>query len=109
MGQMLETRRRMIRSRGHRVVLRKLVPNADPADVQLVAFDRAYRPEEIQGAVKPGDRRVEILNDELAAAGWGAPSHPQKVIDGGRTATIGGAWPVREGETIIGWSLWVTG
>jgi hypothetical protein len=108
MGQMLETRRRMIRSRGHLMTLRKLVPNSQPIDVQLMGFARAYRPEEIQGAVKQGDQRVEILNDELEAAGFGAPAHPQKLIDGG-TMTLGGAWPVREGAAVIGWSLWVTG
>lgn len=108
-GPHLETRRRVLASRGWAMILRRLVPNADPVDVALLGFARAYRPEEIQGAVKQGDLRVEILNDELSEAGWGAPAHPQKLIDGGRTRTVGSAWPVKEGEAVIGWSLWVTG
>jgi hypothetical protein len=110
MGQMLETRRRMIRTRGRAMRLIRRATNGVPQQaVDLIGFPRLYRPGEIEGSIQQGDQQVEVLNDEIAAAGFGAPSTGQKLLLDGREATIQGSRPVYEGAAVIGHSLWVRG
>ncbi|WP_075800251.1 hypothetical protein [Roseomonas gilardii] len=111
MSQALQTRRRMIRSRGRSMVLTRQAKGATPAvSVTLTGFPRTYRPEEIQGGVQANDQQVEILNDEIAAAGWPVPpGNPDRLVIDGRTSTVKGARPIYDGPALIGWSIWVSG
>jgi hypothetical protein len=110
MGQMLETRRRMIRTRGRAMRLIRRASSGVPQQaVDLIGFPRLYRPGEIEGSIQQGDQQVEILNDEIAAAGFGQPGTGQKLILDGREVTLQGSRPVYEGATVIGHSLWVRG
>ena len=100
----------MIRSRGRTMTLRRERKGGAPVEVTLIGFPRAYRPEEIQGGVQATDQQVEILNDEIAAAGWPAPpANPDRLVIDGRTSTVKGARPVYAGAELLGWSIWVTG
>jgi hypothetical protein len=108
MSHFLAARRRQIRAKGRAMVLHR--NGATPASVTLLGFPRSYRPDEIQGGVVQGDQQVEILNDELAAAGWTAqPAHPDRLVIDGRSATVQGSRAVYDGALLIGWSLWVRG
>jgi hypothetical protein len=110
MGQMLETRRRMIRSRGRTMRLIRRATNGVPQQtVDLMGFPRLYRPGEIEGAIQQGDQQVEILADELDAAGFGAPTTGHLLVLDGRQVTLQGARPIYEGADLIGHSLWVRG
>ncbi|MFC0410941.1 hypothetical protein [Roseomonas elaeocarpi] len=111
MSHHLETRRRLIRSRGRTMTLIRQARGATPAiSLPLIGFPRAYRPDEIQGGVQANDQQVEILNDEIAAAGWPAPpANPDRLVIDGRTSTVKGARPVYAGAELLGWSIWVTG
>ena len=108
MSQALQTRRRMIRSRGRQMTLRRA--GTGGASVDLIGFASSYSPEQTQGAVSPGDQQVQILNDEIAAASWPAPPRKDdKLVLDGRTAAVKGAWPVHDGALLIGWRLWISG
>ena len=109
MSHHLDARRRQIRAKGRPMTLRR-GPATAPIEVALTGFARDYRPEEVQGLVKQGDQRVEILDDEIAAAGWPSPpKNPDKLDIGGRMTTVQGAREIEVGGTRLGWSLWVTG
>ena len=90
------------------MVLTRQAKGATPAvSVTLMGFPRTYRPEEIQGGVQANDQQVEILNDEIAAAGWPVPpGNPDRLVIDGRTSTVKGARPIYDGPTLIGWSIW---
>jgi len=110
MGHLLDGRRRMIRSRGRSMTLRLLASAGVPQrDVALVGFDRAYRPGELEGGIAQGDEQVEILNDEIAAAGFPAPTSGMLLIRDGQQVTLQGSRAIREGSAVIGHSLWVRG
>ena len=109
MSAHLTARRRQIARNGRPMTLRR-GPSTAPVTVALTGFAREYRPEELQGAVQQGDWRVEILDDEIAAAGWpGPPGKPDKLTIGGAVFTVQGAMEVNVGGQRIGWSLWVRG
>ncbi|MFT8245200.1 hypothetical protein [Roseomonas sp. BN140053] len=110
MSHHLEARRRTILTRGRPMTLRRERAGQAALVVEVTGFARAYRPEEFQGGVQANDQQVEILNDEIAAAGWPAPpGNPDRLVMDGRTSTVKGARPVYAGAELIGWSLWVNG
>ena len=111
MSHHLETRRRMIRSRGRSMVLTRQADGASlAASVTLTGFPRDYRPDEFQGGVQAGDMQIETLDDEMAAAGWPVPpGNPDRILVDGRTVTVKAARPVYDGALRIGWSIWVRG
>lgn len=91
------------------MVLRRQATPTSPT-VTVSGYPRAYSPGELLGGVQQGDVRIEILNDEIAAASWPAPPrNPDRVVMDSRTYTVIGAFPIFEGTAVIGWSLWVRG
>jgi len=79
----------------------------------------AYQPQELVGGVIQGDRKVRIAQADLTAAGWpGAapvgvtagqwPDRPSKgdSLDG---SAVQGAEALYDGETLVGWKVWVRG
>ena len=114
MGVLLDGRRRQIGAKGSPLQLARAQKGVAAIGAQLAVIGvlRGFRPSETTGGVEIGDEQVEILNDELAAAGgvWAAGPRPRDIVlDGGRSLTVQGARAVREGAAVIGWSLWVRG
>jgi hypothetical protein len=103
-----DARRALLRDRGRAMVLRRQATPAVTVTVQ--GYPRAYSPGELQAGVQQGDVRIEILNDEIAAASWpGPPRNPDRILMDGRTYTVLGAFPMYEGETLFAYSLWTRG
>lgn len=67
-----------------------------------------YQPDQIVGTLRQGDARVEVLAADFAAIA-GGPRNPDELAADGVSYTVLYANPVREGETVIGWSLVVRG
>lgn len=108
----LATRRRQIAAKGRPVTLRRQTVTRPPAysDVTVRAFFYAYTPDKVTDALREGDRRVEILNDEIAAAGWpGPPKATDTVLADGQTLSVLGATPLYDGATLLGYRLMVRG
>jgi hypothetical protein len=80
------------------------------AAVTVKGASTQYRADQLLGGIIQGDRRVEILADEIAAAAWPAPpkKNDRLTIDGVVT-TLQGAEALFEGATCIGYRLWVRG
>lgn len=109
MGHLLDARRRNLAARGRSMTLRRISTGA-PVTVTVVGTLRLFSPQDLTGAVKQGDARIEIGQDEIAAASWPYPPRsPDQVLVDGQTHTVQGATPVCEGATIIGWTLHVRG
>ena len=78
------------------------------ASVTVRGYPRSYQPHELVGGLMQGDQRVEILVEEIEAASWPAPPvKPDRLSLDGGDAMVMAATPVCEGETVIGYSLWV--
>lgn len=109
----MDGRRRLLASRGRGFTLRRQTVTAPPAyvSVTLTGFLRAYRPDQIAGALQQGDWAMEIGNDEIAAAEWpGPPRAGDEVLDGSAAAyAVIGAAPIYEAETLIGHTLTLRG
>ncbi|AHJ66367.1 hypothetical protein [Granulibacter bethesdensis] len=59
------------------------------ASVSVPAVIRTYRPQEIVGALRQGDREVRIAAQALAAAGWStAPRCDDRMIVDGVVANV---------------------
>lgn len=71
----------------------------------------SYQPETVPvgGDVKQGDGKVNLLNDEIAAANWPSPRKTDQLVIDGKSWAVMGAVPVYDAASIIGWSLWVRG
>lgn len=109
MGYMLARRRRQIQAKGRPMTLRRISAGS-PVTVTVRGTLRLFDPQDLTGAVKQGTARIEIGQDEIAAAGWPYPPRsPDQVLADGVSYTIEGAAPVCEGATIIGWTLFVGG
>lgn len=100
------SRRGMLAARGRAMTLRR----TGQADLTVVGFATAYRPEQVAGAVRQGDQRVAITAIEIAAASWPGPPRPGDflVVDG-KTWAIEGAEPKHEGLVCAGFDLWIRG
>jgi hypothetical protein len=108
-GTQADNRRALLRERGRSMSLRRAATPAAIA-VQVLGYPRAYNPGELLAGVQQGDVRVEITNDEIAAAAWPAPPrNPDRLTMDARTYTVLGAFPVYEGSALIGWQLWCRG
>jgi hypothetical protein len=107
MGAQAQARRRQIAGKGRPMALRRI---GEP-DLPLIGFLRDYQPQELLGGVQQGDVRVEILAEEIAAAGWTTPpAKPDRLVVDGRSYAIqAAARPVHEGADLIGWSIWARG
>jgi hypothetical protein len=65
---------------------------------------RTYRPEELTGGVAQGDRRIRISALELAT--WDGAPQKNDLLDG---AAVQGADALYDGETLVGYVVWVRG
>jgi hypothetical protein len=91
------------------MILRRIVPNADPIEVIVQGYSHQYNPDQLTGGVQQGDQRVEILADEVNLVGWPAPPARLDRLVMDRTVAIQGVTPVYDGSVLVGWSLWVRG
>jgi hypothetical protein len=109
----LAARRRALTLRGRNITLRRITGTAPTfafTDVALLGSTHEYMPHELVGGLIQGDLRVEILDDEIAEAGWpGPPMKGDKVQIDGRSRTVQGCQTHRDGETIVGHTLWTRG
>jgi hypothetical protein len=102
-------RRRMLERDGRPMILRRIT-NSAPVSVTLMGKHTAYLPQELTGAVRQGDVRIAVGQDEIAAAGWPTPIRsPDEISIDGQTFTVQGAVPVYEGTTLIGWKIHARG
>jgi hypothetical protein len=108
----LAARRRQIKLNGAVLTLRRQTAT-NPAtyrDVSLLGMPAFYKPGTLTGGVQQGDAQVQILTDEITAAGWpGPPRVRDLLIVDGRTWSVIGANPVMVGPLTIGFSLWIRG
>jgi hypothetical protein len=79
----------MLANSGQSVVLRRIVSAGVFIDVPCVARIDAFTPEELNGGIIQGDRRVILSNVEIADAGWPGPPRIGDVVltDGGTQTT----------------------
>lgn len=108
----LNARRRNLRAKGRPVTLRRqtVVRPAAYSDVTVLALLHAYVPNAVTKDLHEGDRVAEILNDEIAAAGWpGPPKHGDTVLADGITLSVLGATPLYDGTTLLGFRVVVRG
>lgn len=112
MSRLLSSWRRLIAIKGRPMTLRRQTATSPAvfSDVTVRAAAVAYQPEAIAGDLKMGDLRVSILNDEIAAASWPGPprARDQMTIDG-KTYVLQAATPRYDGETLVGFTIWVRG
>lgn len=113
MGAHADARQRNLASRGRSFTLRRQTVTTPAAytTVTVTGFRRAYRPDQIAGAIQQGDWALEICNFEIAAASWpGPPRAGDEVLDGSAaTYAVVGAAAVYEGEDLIGHTLQLRG
>jgi hypothetical protein len=108
----IDTRRRLIGRMGRPMTLRRPNPasGSPPADLRVQAYLYPFSPQLIAGPIKQGDAQVQMLNDEIAAAGWpGPPGAGDWLVIDGKTWQIEGANAVYDGSTALGFNLWVRG
>ena len=56
-----------------------------------------------------GEEKIEILNDEIAAAAWPAPpARNDRVFTDALLRTVQSAAPIYDGVLLIGWTLQVS-
>lgn len=108
-----DARRRLIASRGRSYTLRRqtVTTPATYTSVTVTGFRRAYRPDQVAGALQQGDWALEICNFEIAAASWpGPPAAGDEVLDGSAAAyAVIGAAAIYEGADLIGHTLMLRG
>ncbi len=109
MGSLAESRRNLIVRFGRTMQLRRPVAGGQATTVTITAFASRYTPGEIEGAIQQGDERVQILHEEIAAAGWNGVRTSDWLLKDGKQQSIQGAIPGYEGSAVIGHVLWVRG
>lgn len=110
MGALLEGRRRMIRTHGRPMRLVRQRAGQPDRVVDLVGYPHGFAPDQLGNNLTPADQQVEILEDEVAAAGFPLPmTNPDRMLIDGRTSTVQSALPIFEGAERIGWRIWVRG
>lgn len=94
------------------MLLRRQTTASPPAftTVALQGVTRDFTPETAPGDLKQGDKRLVILNDEIAAAGWpGPPRVRDSIVDNGTEWAVLGSMPAWDGPQLIGHVMWVRG
>lgn len=71
-------------------------------DTSFRAFVHAFDPREIIEGLKQGDQHVETLADVTPIVG-------DKLLIGGRVFNVLGVGVLYDGDTLLGYSLWVRG
>lgn len=83
--------RRQIALNGEEVTLRRIVPNAAPINVTVMARVTGYQPQELTDGIDQGDRKVILLADDVSASGFPVPiklGGSDKIIVRGRTLNV---------------------
>lgn len=100
-----------IAENGQEIWLRKNGAVADGSvDVQLRAFVRGYKPEELAGGVQQTDSQVVLSPSVLVGTPFAAGvKRLDKILIDGRLRNIEGANPVRLNGVIVRHELWIRG
>lgn len=103
-------RRRLLQRDGRPMVLRRIIKGAPAVTVTVIGKVTSYLPQEITGAVRQGDVRIAIGQDEIAAAAWPTPIRsPDEIAVDDLTYAVQGALPLYEGTAVIGWNIHARG
>lgn len=112
MSHLQATWRRLIAVKGRPMTLRRQTA-ASPVtftDVSVRAASAMYQPDQITEGLKQGDRKLSILNDEIAAAGWpGPPRTGDKVLVDSTTLNVLGSVALYDGTALVGHRMSVRG
>lgn len=81
------------------------------SDISVTGYLSRFKPESGNPPLLQSDATVSITDDEIAAAAWPDPDAGTFVTVDTETWAVapGGAQPVYEGATRIGWTLYVRG
>lgn len=104
-----DSRRRLLARMGRTMTLHRA--DASASDLPVTGYLTTFRPETGNPPLQQGEAVVELMDDEIAAAGQAAPDLGTMVIIDTETWAVlpGGAHPVYSGVTRIGWTLHVKG
>jgi hypothetical protein len=105
----LLSRRRALRKKGRTFTLSRPNDASPPAPLIVLGYLALFRPNQVQPPVTQGDAQLEILNDEILAAGWPQPGNGTYATIDGVAWSVLGANPHYDGPALIGWGLWVRG
>jgi len=118
---LLWARRQMVKRSGRSMTLSRVVNGSDPptyinVTVQgvpgnLVATTQQRGRVQVRsiGVQLLGEEKIEILNDEIAAANWPAPpARNDRVFTDALLRTVQSAAPIYDGVLLIGWTLQVS-
>ncbi|PWC69103.1 hypothetical protein TSH7_01265 [Azospirillum sp. TSH7] len=96
-----------LRRAGRQMSLKRRVGTTN-AFTECTVYGKArfYQPTELIGLVKQGDRRIRIAQSDIAAASWPGPPKVGDLLDGG---AVQGAEHLYDGETLVGFVVWVRG
>jgi hypothetical protein len=116
----LWARRKLIAGNGRTMTLSRLVAGSNPPGYVTVTLigvpgnliattDQRGRVDiRTIGVELLGDEKIEILNDEIAAANWPTPpARNDRIVSDSLTRTVQSAAPVWDGPLLIGWTLQV--
>jgi hypothetical protein len=79
-------------------------------DVNVYAVERGYKPEQISGEIKQGDRECRISNREILAHAWpGPPRAADVLIMSGRNFRVMGVNVLEIGGEVVEHVLQVRG
>ena len=67
------------------------------------------RPDTAEPPLQQGDAMFDLTDDEISAAGWPDPDVNTLVTVDSETWAVKGATAVYDGDTRIGWTLWIRG
>lgn len=85
------TWRRQITKHGETVVLRRVVDTGPNIEKTVRAKVAGYEPDELGGNIQQGDRKIIVLEEDVAAQGFPVPfkeNSVDKVVVRGKTTTI---------------------
>lgn len=96
-----------LRRAGRQMSLKRRVGTTS-AFTECTVYGRArfYQPQELTGQVVQGDRKIRVSQRDIAAASWPGPPKKGDFLDG---AAVQGAEHLYEGETLVGFVVWVRG
>jgi hypothetical protein len=116
----LWARRKLIAGNGRAMTLSRVVVGSDPpayVSVELIGVpgnliattDQRGRVEiRTIGVELLGNEKIEILNDEIAAANWPTPpARNDRIFSDGLIRTVQSAAPIWDGAVLLGWTLQV--
>lgn len=100
---------RQLAAHGETVTLRRPVANAAAIEVDVLAFVRGYRPDELAGGIQQGDSEVVLSPTSLVAPWPDLPKRLDKVLIDGRLRNVEMANAVRIAGEVVRINLMVRG